>query len=264
MGDVLVLCYHAVSDRWPDDLAVRPESLRRQVAYALERGYEATTFTQAVTDPPSSRTVAVTFDDGYRSVVAHAFPVLAELAVPATLFVPTARIATEAPMSWPGIDHWLETPYRDELIGASWEEVAALAEAGWEIGSHSHTHPHLTQVDDTQLATELEASLAEIENRLGMACRSIAYPYGDVDERVVRAVGRAGYEAAAALPAGRFERRPRPLLWPRLMIPRGESDSAFRRHTSQPMRRLRSSAAWAGFSGVVSRSKSAVGRLSGR
>jgi peptidoglycan/xylan/chitin deacetylase (PgdA/CDA1 family) len=264
MGDVLVLCYHGVSDRWPDDLAVRPESLRRQVAYALERGYEATTFTRAVTDAPSSRTVAVTFDDGYRSVVANGFPVLAQLCVPATLFVPTARIATETPMSWPGIDHWLETPYRDELVGASWDELAALAAAGWEIGSHSHTHPHLTELDDTALAAELEASLAAIEGRLGISCRSIAYPYGDVDERVVRAVGRAGYEAAAALPVGRFERRPRPLLWPRLMIPRGESDAAFRRHTSQTMRRLRSSGAWGGVSGVVSGVKSAAGRISRR
>lgn len=244
MGDVLVLCYHAVSGRWPDELAVRPESLHRQVDYALTRGYSATTFTRAVTDPPSRRTLAVTFDDGYRSVVELGLPILEQLGVPATLFVPSSQIATGAPMSWPGIDHWIATPHRDELIGASWEEVARLADAGWEIGSHTQSHPHLTELDDASLGAELAVSREEIEARLGRPCQSIAYPYGDVDDRVESAADRAGYTTAAALPHSRFRRRPRPLRWPRLMVARSESDAAYRRHTSPAMRRLRSSPAW--------------------
>jgi peptidoglycan/xylan/chitin deacetylase (PgdA/CDA1 family) len=261
MGDVLVLCYHAVSDRWPDELAVTPNSLRRQVGHALNRGYVATTFSRAVTDPPASRTLAVTFDDGYRSVLELGFPILERLGVPATLFVPSAQIATGAAMSWPGIDHWIGTPHADELIGASWEEVAGLAEAGWEIGSHTLSHPHLTELDDAGLATELAASREEIETRLGRPCRSIAYPYGDVDDRVEAATGRAGYTTGAALPASRFPRHPRPLLWPRLMVARSESDAAYRRHISPAMRRLRSSPAWEPATRAVPRAKALVERL---
>ena len=50
--------------------------------------------------------MAITFDDGYRSVLELALPILEELGVPATLFVPTDYIGSERPMSWPGIERW--------------------------------------------------------------------------------------------------------------------------------------------------------------
>ena len=74
-----MLCYHAVSDRWPSPLAVRPEQLERQLALLVRRGYRGTTFEGAVSVPPAPRTLAVTFDDGYRSVLEHALPVLDRL-----------------------------------------------------------------------------------------------------------------------------------------------------------------------------------------
>ena len=261
IGDVLVLCYHAVSERWPDELAVRPDRLRSQLEHTLDLGYVATTFTRAVLDPPGPRTLAVTFDDGYRSVVELGLPVLRELGIPATLFVPSAKIATGAPMSWPGIDHWVGTAYGDELVGMSWEEAAILAEAGWEIGSHTRTHPHLTDLDEAALATELAESRAEIERRLGRPCLTIAYPYGDADERVERAAAVAGYEAAAALPTGRIPSHPSRLMWPRLMVGRGETDSDYRRHTSRAMRRLRASGAWTVVERGVPSAKAAIRRL---
>jgi peptidoglycan/xylan/chitin deacetylase (PgdA/CDA1 family) len=261
MGDVLVLCYHAVSERWPDELAVRPGRLRSQLEHTLGLGYVPTTFSRAVLDPPGERTLAVTFDDGYRSVIELGLPVLRELGVPGTLFVPSAKIATEAPMSWPGIDHWVGTAYGDELVGMSWEEAARLAEAGWEIGSHTRTHPPLTELDETTLASELSESRIEIERRLGRPCRTIAYPYGDADARVERATAEAGYEAAAALPTGRLPSRPSPLMWPRLMVGRSETDGDYRRHTSRAMRRLRASGAWTLVERAVPSAKAAIGRL---
>jgi peptidoglycan/xylan/chitin deacetylase (PgdA/CDA1 family) len=243
--DILVLCYHAVSDTWADELAVRPADLERQVQYLLRVGYAPTTFSDAITAPPSRRTLAVTFDDGYLSVFELGFPILASLGVPATLFVPTDKVGTGKPMSWPGIDQWLKTSHRDELIGASWEQIGKLDEAGWEIGSHTRTHPHLTVIDDLALADELSESRQELERRLGRRCRSIAYPYGDVNRRVAEAADRAGYETAGTLPHDRFPTRPRRLLWPRLMVMRSESSTAFARHVSVPVRRLRASPVWA-------------------
>jgi peptidoglycan/xylan/chitin deacetylase (PgdA/CDA1 family) len=261
MADVLVLCYHAVSERWPDELAVRPDRLRSQLRHTLDRGYTPTTFSRAVLDPPGPRTLAVTFDDGYSSVFELGLPILRELGVPATLFVPSAKIATEEAMSWPGIDHWVGTAYGDELVGLSWDETAALAEAGWEIGSHTSTHPRLTELDEAALASELAESRTEIERRLGRPCRTIAYPYGDADERVERAAAEAGYEAAGALPTGRIAAHPSPLMWPRLMVGRSESDGDFRRHTSRAMRRLRASGAWTLIEHAVPPAKAAIGRL---
>lgn len=248
MTDVLVLCYHAVSRSWPADLAVDPDQLRSQLEAVQARGYRAMTFTEAVTQPVGRRAVAVTFDDAYRSIVEGAFPILEELGIPGTLFVPTDHVGTDRPMSWPGIDGWMAGDHEKELLPMTWEEVEQVSRAGWEIGSHSCSHPHLTMVDDTTLERELVESRQRCEERLQRPCMSLAYPYGDADERVVRAARGAGYSTACLLPA-RFS-APAPLEWPRVGIYRGDSLSAFRAKISPAVRRLRGSPVWAGLDAV--------------
>ena len=237
MSDVLALCYHAVSELWPADFAVTPEELERQLQDLVDRGYRGVTFTEAVTQPNPRRIVAVTFDDAFRSVLELARPVLDRFGMPATMFAPTAFVGTERPMAWPGIDEWLDSPYSSELVPLSWAELRELSDAGWEIGSHTHTHPRLTQLDDAELVRELRDSKEECERRLARPCTSIAYPFGDVDERVVGAAARSGYRVGAALEI----RGTQPLAWPRLSLVRDDSIARFRRQTSPLVRRLRSS-----------------------
>ena len=236
----LVLCYHAVSDRWPSELAISAEQLERQLRALLARGYRAVTFSEAVAAPRASNALAVTFDDGYRSVIDHGLPVLQRLGVPATLFMPSAFV-DGPPLSWPGIDHWLEGPFADELAPLSWAALRSLADAGWEIGSHTCSHPHLTSVSDGQLRRELAESRAELEHGLGRRCRSLAYPFGSVDGRVVEAARSAGYEAAATLPIrlGRAE----PLAWPRIGLYRTDGARRFRIKVSRVNRALRATPA---------------------
>jgi peptidoglycan/xylan/chitin deacetylase (PgdA/CDA1 family) len=115
---------------------------------------------------------------------------------------------------WPGLEQWPDGPHAHELRCLGWDELAALADRGWEIGSHTVTHPRLTRLDDEQLAAELSESKRAVEEHLGGACRSLAYPYGDEDARVVAAARRAGYVAAAALPS--HPHGDEPLRWPRI------------------------------------------------
>lgn len=237
MRDVLVLCYHAVSPRWDATLSIPPERLAEQLRSLEARGYRGSTFLEAVTDPPHPRTVAVTFDDSYRSVKELGRPILDDLGWPATVFVPTAYAGAEEPRGWPGTDHWLSTERARELMPMTWEDLAELRDAGWEIGSHTVTHPHLTQIGETELATELRASAAEIERRLG-ACETIAYPYGDHDGRVVAATIESGYRAAAALPA-RAERRAQRHAYPRVGVWHDTTGARFRLKVSPLVRRLR-------------------------
>jgi peptidoglycan/xylan/chitin deacetylase (PgdA/CDA1 family) len=240
--DVLVLCYHAVSERWPADLAVTPARLDAQVRFLLARGYRGATFQDAITAPPTPKTLAVTFDDGFRSTFERGVPVLSRLGVPATIFVVTDLVGAAEPMVWPGIDHWLRGPYEAELAPISWSELRQLADAGWEVGSHTSTHPRLTDCDDASLERELRASRTRCEDRLGRPCRSIAYPFGDVDGRVVRAAADAGYSAACTLPDRLHE--PSPLAWPRVAVWRADTGIRFRIKVSPPFRQLRGSRAW--------------------
>jgi peptidoglycan/xylan/chitin deacetylase (PgdA/CDA1 family) len=199
VGDVLVLCYHAVSDGWPSSLAIAPDRFEDQLGMLLKRGFRGATFERACTAPPSSRTLAVTFDDGYLSVLTQALPVLERLGLPATVFVPTDFVGVDGPMRWPGIDQWVGGAHERELRPMTWEQLGALRDAGWEIGSHTCSHPHLSRLGDRELAHELRESRSACEDRLG-SCRTIALPYGDGDARVLAAARDAGYVAVAGLP----------------------------------------------------------------
>ena len=233
---MLVLCYHAVSDRWPSPLAVSAEQLERQLLHLVRRGYRGTTFERAVTSPPAQKTLAVTFDDGYRSVVTNALPVLERLGLPGTVFVPTDFVDRDLPMSWPGIDHWIGGPYEQELVGMSWHELGLLQEAGWEIGSHTCSHPRLSEVSDATLIHEVAESRRVCEERLE-ACRTLSLPYGDGDARVLHAAEAAGYSAVAGLPqrAG-----PTP-GWPRIGVYPADHSRRFTVKVARPVRRARRS-----------------------
>ena len=197
----LVLGYHAVSSAWRAQLAVPEVVLRSQLARLESRGYVGLTLTEAERRrsdgslPP--RTVVVTFDDGYASTL-RALPILAEVGFPATVFVVTQFVESGELLRWQGIEEWLAPETRHELRPLGWSELEALTAAGWEVGSHTHSHPLLTAVDDERLSRELEASRSAIAGRLG-SCTSLSYPYGVADERVARATERCGYSVACAL-----------------------------------------------------------------
>jgi peptidoglycan/xylan/chitin deacetylase (PgdA/CDA1 family) len=237
VGDVLILCYHALSDSWPAALSTTPERFEAQIALLLDRGYTATTFEQAAAAPPADRTLAITFDDAYRSVLERAHPIMERLGVPGTVFVPTDFAGSREPMRWPGIDHWLGGPHEQELLCLGWDELRHLARAGWEIGSHTRSHPHLTAIDDERLRHELTGSKAACEHALGRPCGSIAYPYGDLDTRVAAAARTAGYVFGAALPK-RFGSTD-PLDWPRVGVYRRDDLRRFRLKVSPLVRRIR-------------------------
>jgi peptidoglycan/xylan/chitin deacetylase (PgdA/CDA1 family) len=239
MSDRLILCYHAVSPTWPAALSVTPEALDRQLAELARRGYRAARFTDAIASAADGRVLAITFDDNYRSVLEIAKPLLDRHGFVGTLYVPTDWPDDPRPMRWKGIDVWLDTPHEQEMMSLAWHELRDLQDAGWEIGSHTCSHPHLPELDDAALEHELRASKDRIESELGTPCTSLAYPYGDVDRRVVDAARRAGYGAACTIP--RVLARPEPLMWPRAPIFHDDDFSRFKLKVSPTLRRLRAS-----------------------
>jgi peptidoglycan/xylan/chitin deacetylase (PgdA/CDA1 family) len=224
---VLVLSYHSVSATWPAVTSVRPPHLRDHLTWLVRRGYRGATLSEALTAPPHPRTLVVTFDDAHRSVLTQARPILAELGLPGTVFVPTAYAGSERPMGWAGYDRWVGTEHEHELRCLSWDELRLLVEAGWEIGSHTRSHPRLTQLADEALDTELRESRRECEAATGRPCLSLAYPYSDVDARVACAARRAGYALGVTVP--RRVAAPLPLLWPRVGLYHDEGLGVLRR-----------------------------------
>lgn len=245
MSELLVLGYHAVDADWPATLSVRPDALEHQLTRLFERGYRGATFTEALRGARSRRTVVVTFDDGFRSVLEQAKPILDRFELPGTLYVPTNWPGSPEPMSWKGIDQWLGTPHEPQLQSLDWEQLRGLAADGWEIGSHTCSHPRLPLVaDDAALDDELVRSKAVLERELDRPCTSLAYPYGAVDARVEASVRRAGYAAACTLPRTRnLLARGNPLQWPRVAVHRVDTERRFAVKVSVPLRRARAAPA---------------------
>lgn len=241
-ADVLCLCYHAVSADWPAPLAVTPARLEWQLSRLVRRGWVGATFTQAILDPPASRTLAVTFDDAFASVIVQALPILSDLGLPATVFAPTAFTSSRQPLAWDGIAHWAGTEHAHELVSMDWSDLRTLADRGWEIGAHTRTHPRLTALDDRALAEELQASRSACEAELRAPCRSVAYPYGAADERVAGAARAAGYVAGACLSsnlraAGRH-------LAPRIGVYHADAAGHFALKVNRATRLARTSRLW--------------------
>ncbi|MFL5859967.1 MAG: polysaccharide deacetylase family protein [Solirubrobacteraceae bacterium] len=240
MGEAVVLCYHAISPSWSADLSVTPEMFDRQVGHLLRRGWRATTFTDAVLNGSPGRVLAITFDDAFASVKRYAVPILARHGVPATVFAPTAFMDGSSDLEWPGVAHWKQSAFAAELAALGWSDLRELAQAGWEIGSHTCTHPRLTTLDAAALNEELTRSRERCAQELRRPCRSIAYPYGDVDTRVAAAAAAAGYEAGAKLASDL--RHQGALRFPRVGIYHPDGWPRFRLKVAGPVRRLRRSA----------------------
>jgi peptidoglycan/xylan/chitin deacetylase (PgdA/CDA1 family) len=97
------------------------------------------------------------------------------------------------------------TPSCDPLVDAdaqsfmTWDDVRSLSGAGFDLGSHTATHPILRSLSPGELRRELRESRAAIEARTGVACTALAYPNGrarDIDAAVLSETAGAGYDWA--------------------------------------------------------------------
>jgi peptidoglycan/xylan/chitin deacetylase (PgdA/CDA1 family) len=224
---ILVLGYHSVSGTWPAVTSVRPQDLAEQLSALVRRGFRGATLTEALTAPRHTLTLVVTFDDAHRSVFELGRPILARMGLPGTIFVPTSYPGSGRLLDWDGYARWLGTEHEHELACMDWDQLRELARDGWEIGSHSRSHPRLTQLHDDELESELRGSREDCEAAMGRRCVSVAYPYSDVDARVAAAAHGAGYAIGATMP--RHAVLPLPLLWPRVGVYHGENAAVVRR-----------------------------------
>jgi peptidoglycan/xylan/chitin deacetylase (PgdA/CDA1 family) len=192
----LVLCYHAISDTWSDELAVSQADFERQLRRLLDRSYRPVPAVEALDG--RRKILHVTFDDAFRSV-AKALPILERLGVPATVFACPDYADDGRPLAVPELAPEARH-HPDELTTMNWDDLRALVERQIVVASHTLTHPHLTTLSEEELRRELRGARERLQDELRVPCRFLAYPYGEEDERVRAAARASGYDAAFALP----------------------------------------------------------------
>lgn len=221
-----VLMYHEVNQpaqAW-SNLAVSPDTFKRQLSYLHGEGYTTMTggalaslLAAGKVVPP--RTVVLTFDDGFEDFHRYAIPALVEHGFVATVFVTTGWVHdadSAAGVRRPG-------------YMLSWSQVMEAISAGMEVGAHSCRHPRLDELASTRLHEELYASKSALEDELQAPVPGLAYPYGYSNSAVREMSRRAGYNYGYAVRNRMASAKSDPFRLPRLTVHNSTGLSEFRR-----------------------------------
>ncbi|RPJ59381.1 MAG: polysaccharide deacetylase family protein [Acidobacteria bacterium] len=175
---MLILTYHSL-DNTGSVISLAPETFARQMRFLKANGYRVVTLHDLCESWKtgaglSSRTIALTFDDGYANLMETALPVLEECGFRATIFVVAGYVGAH--------NNWASQPSTVPLLRLlGWRDLRELSHTGFEIAGHTWTHPALAGISKEALAREIGGSKDLIEQRIGTPVRSFAYPYGVVD-----------------------------------------------------------------------------------
>jgi peptidoglycan/xylan/chitin deacetylase (PgdA/CDA1 family) len=182
---VPILMYHVIGSPPPGapypGLFVSPAQFRGQMLWLRAHDYHPVTLTQLWAYRHGGRLpihpIVLTFDDGYRGDYSVAMPLLHRL-------------------GWPGVLNLLVANLHRHGWGLKTWEVRRMVADGWQIASHTLTHPDLTTVSAAQLYQEVTVSRRVLQRLFGQPVKFFCYPAGAYDQTVIDAVQRAGYLGA--------------------------------------------------------------------
>jgi len=202
MSRALILMYHQVDTPatvQEQRFCSPPAEFRRQMLWLKQAGFrpvslEAILAHVADGAPLPEKAVHITFDDGFVGVLEHAWPILQDLGMPATLFALPARAGE--------VNDWMahrDYPRR-ALLSAI--QLRLLADEGMTIGSHTRTHVMLSETPPADAEKEIADSKRELEDMLGREVAHFAYPFGRFNADVRNMVVRSGYRSACSTRSG--------------------------------------------------------------
>jgi peptidoglycan/xylan/chitin deacetylase (PgdA/CDA1 family) len=193
-----ILVYHKIStpgllpqskkNKARDRFSVQNVVFESQMQFIENEGYTPLTIQELINDEMSGnlplKPIAVTFDDGWRSQYNNALPVLTKYKIPATFYIYTGVIGSPAYMTW--------------------DDLHTLVDLKMEIGGHTKTHPRLTKINPSKLDEELVQSKQVLEKNLHVHVSDFAYPYGNYNDAIIKAVKEAGYTSARTSNKGTY------------------------------------------------------------
>jgi peptidoglycan/xylan/chitin deacetylase (PgdA/CDA1 family) len=228
---VPILMYHSISDNLfgkshpYSHINTSPEVFRRQMRCLHQEGYRSIGLNELIkgfeVGSVLTKTVVITFDDGYQDFLTEAMPVLKQHGFVATVFLATGRIQ-QTSMRLEGVDY------------LTWREVRELHQEGIEFGSHTVTHPDLRCLGPEQIEYELGYSKEVIEQHLGTSINSFAYPFPFPEENtdftrlLLDELENQGFENGVTTILGRASLRHNRFFLPRLPVNTWDDQSFFR------------------------------------
>jgi len=227
-----VLMYHRVADDAPPALrryAVPPELFNDQLALLRRRGYHAITLDEwrravARRERLPGRPVLITFDDGYRDFHEHAWPILRDHGMTASVFLVAEKIG--------GVADW-DVAYGAPAPLLDAAQICELRDDGIDFGAHGASHTPMTGLGTEALVREGFRSRAVLQRHLRLDSRvlrvvhAVAYPHGDHDETVRYAMRGCGFDTGFSTWPGMASIHGDPMSVPRIEVARDMDLSAF-------------------------------------
>ena len=195
-----VLCYHKVERRQELGVTrISPRRFAKQIERLARAGWKTLGLSEVIACAIGQRVaapneLAITFDDGYRGLREHAFPVLEGHGFRATCFVVTDYAGK--------LNRWDVAYGGRRFAHLAWRDMVAWQGRGMEFASHTATHRRLTRVSDLEVFVELDRSRRSIASALDVESRAVSYPFGAVGEREERLAREAGYAAGFSVARG--------------------------------------------------------------
>ncbi|MDP4604319.1 MAG: polysaccharide deacetylase family protein [Solirubrobacteraceae bacterium] len=205
-GPVPILMYHVIKEPTAStpmaELWTPAETFKATIELLKKDGYNGVTLDQvwqAWNGGPGlpDKPLVISFDDGYLSHTVTARPILQAAGWPGVLNLEGKNIGKG---------------------GLTTTQVEGLIAAGWEIDSHTLTHPDLTASDDASLKTELVDSRKLLQEKFNVPANFFCYPAGKNDARVRAAVKAAGYKGATTVEPGVASKSDNPYELPRIRV----------------------------------------------
>jgi peptidoglycan/xylan/chitin deacetylase (PgdA/CDA1 family) len=193
---VRILLYHRVADTAGDPLAITPRRFRRQLEYVKSLGIPVIPLREVhdvLERGDGARAIAITLDDGYRDALTAAEPILRDLELPATVFLPTGIVSGRERCTW----------YEAPPPFLSWEDIAPLTASGFvEVQPHGVGHFALPNLDGEESRAEVLGSIEELRDRAGVESHTFSFPAGLYGPRELEIVAESSLRGAVTCDAG--------------------------------------------------------------
>ena len=219
---VPILLYHHIDEAPPSGTPSRsnyvsPKNFAKQMAWLNRLGINGLSLEKAlpyIKGQKQGRVVVITFDDAFLSVYQNAMPILDQYGFSATNYFVVNEIS--------GQNNW-DSPNAKRAPCMNLEQTQKWLDHGHEVGSHTLTHPHLSQLSNDDAFIEINHSKQKLETALGINISSFAYPYGDENADIRKMINEAGYSNAVTTRRGRANAHNNAFELPRHSVRRNDT-----------------------------------------
>lgn len=178
----IVLLYHSINTggHW---LSMSPDLFEKQIKFFKDNGFNFLSLDDldSLDKVLNSKSVLITFDDGFQDNYIFALPILKKYNVPAVFFIATNYV---------GVFN-----EKQEFLCMDWGQIREIADHQlFTIGAHSLSHKKLDELSDEEAKKEIFESKKIIEEKIGRPIYSFAFPYGRYANRLLKILQAAGFK----------------------------------------------------------------------